>query len=70
MENETTWTTRQAAQYLNLSTVAMLAKVELLRPRKTGAGYLWPVVAVKQYARDVAGKSLNDPTRNRKPEAE
>jgi hypothetical protein len=65
MENGKTWTTRQAARYLDLSTVAMLAKVELLGAVKHSAGYAWPVEAVKQYALDVAGKSLNDPTRNR-----
>ena len=59
------WTTREAANYLGLSTVAMLSKVGLLDAHRVGRGYRWPVEQVKGYARAVAGKALNDPTRNR-----
>lgn len=59
------WTTREAANYLGLSTVAMLSKVELLGAIATGRGYRWSIEKVKEYAQWVAGKALNDPTRNR-----
>lgn len=62
--NETeTWTTREAARYLDISNVAMLRKAALLGAVRVGRGYQWPIDRVKAYARAVAGKSLNDPTR-------
>ena len=57
------WSTREAARYLNISTVAMLRKADLLGAVKVGKGYQWPIERVKEYARAVAGKSLTDPTR-------
>ena len=65
MTDKTYWTTREAARFLDLSTVAMLSKVDLLGAVKQPRGYAWPVVRVQEYARSVAGKALNDPTRNR-----
>ena len=62
-ETSNTWTTREAAHYLDISTVAMLRKAELLGAIKVGRGYQWPIERVKEYGRAVAGKSLNDPTR-------
>ena len=57
------WSTREAARFLDISTVAMLRKAELLGAVRVGRGYQWPVEKVRAYARAVAGKSLNDPTR-------
>lgn len=64
-DNHNWWTTRQAAAYLNLSTVAMVHKKELLGAVHSDNGYLWSPDKVREYARSVAGKSLNDPNRNR-----
>ena len=65
MADRELWTTRQAARYLELSTVAMLSKVELLGAVKTGRGYAWPADQVREYGKRIAGLALNDPTRNR-----
>lgn len=58
-----TWSTREAAHYLDISTVAMLRKAKMLGAVLVGRGYRWPIERVKEYARAVAGKALNDPTR-------
>ena len=63
MKKNNTWSTREAAHYLDISTVAMLRKVKLLGAEKVGRGYQWPIDRVQAYGRAVAGKSLNDPTR-------
>lgn len=63
MSKADTWTTREAARYLDISTVALLRKVDLLGAYKEGRGYQWPIENVQAYAQAVAGKSLNDPTR-------
>lgn len=63
MTENGTWSTREAAHYLNISTVAMLRKAELLGATIVGRGYRWPIERVKEYGRAVAGKALNDPTR-------
>ena len=64
-ETKETWSTRQAAHYLGLSTVAMLSKVDLLGATKGPRGYRWPAGKVREHQRLVAGKAQNDPTRNR-----
>jgi len=64
-ETKETWSTRQAANYLGLSTVAMLSKVDFLGAARGPRGYRWPADKVREYERLVAGKALNDPTRNR-----
>jgi hypothetical protein len=63
MTDDETWSTREAARYLDISIVALLRKVELLHAEKVGRGYRWPIDRVKEYARAVAGKALTDPTR-------
>ena len=63
MTDNGTWSTREAARYLDLSTVALLRKAALLGAVRVGRGYQWPIERVKEYARSVVGKSLNDPTR-------
>jgi len=63
MKNEKTWSTREAAQYLGISTQAMLGKVDELEAVMVGRGYRWSIDRVQEYARTIAGKSLNDPTR-------
>jgi len=63
VDTNETWTTREAARYLDISTVALLRKVELLGASKVGIGYRWPIERVKAYERAVAGKALSDPTR-------
>lgn len=61
-ENET-WSTREAARYLDISRVALLRKVDLLGAVRVGRGYHWPIKRIEEYARVVAGKVLTDPTR-------
>jgi len=57
-------TTRQAARYLDLSTVALLRKATLLGAERDGRGwYLWPKDKLREYRQAVVGKSMNDPTR-------
>ena len=64
MTEKTFWTTREAANYLGLSTVAMLGKAKILEAVLTRGGYRWPIEKVKAYGQWVAGKAMNDPTRN------
>ena len=63
MDTNETWTTREAARYLDISTVALLRKVKLLGAVKVAGGYQWPIERVKAYEHAVAGKALSDPTR-------
>jgi len=57
-------TTREAARFLDLSTVALLRKADLLGAEKDARGwYLWPKDKLCEYKEAVAGKALNDPTR-------
>jgi len=70
MDNET-MTTREAARYLNLSTVVLLRKADLLGGVKDGRGwYRWPKDRIEAYKRAVVGKGLNDPTRGKDLERE
>ena len=56
--------TRQAARFLDLSTVALLRKTTLLGAEKDAQGwYHWPIEKLREYKDAVAGKALNDPTR-------
>lgn len=61
--------TRQAAHFLNISTVALLRKATLLGAHKDRRGwYRWPSDRVKAYRAATAGKALTDPTRGQELE--
>ncbi len=65
MSNNGMWTTREAARFLDLSTVTVLSKKDILGAVLVGRGYRWPIENVKRYAAAVEGKGLSDPTRGR-----
>jgi excisionase family DNA binding protein len=58
-------TTREAARYLDLSITVLTRKARRgeLGAVKRGNGWVFPKSQIEAYARAVAGKSLNDPTR-------
>lgn len=69
MSNNHTWSTREAARFLDISTVALLRKTDKLGAYKDSRGwYHWPVERVKAYARAVSDKALTDPTRGQELE--
>lgn len=62
------FTTREAARFLDISTVALLRKVDLLSAIREDKGYKWPITKIKEYKKATAGKALTDPTRGQELE--